>query len=246
MSGQRARIGWASSGGSVDDVLAVVEHEEQPPVRGGRTALRRATPPWASSPRGRQPRAVTTSAVTSSGSRRDPAQPTRRRPGTARGPAAAACRPAGSSRRRPSRPGSAAGRSEAAGATSASSCSRPTKEVSATGRLWRLASSDCSGGNSRRQVVMRHLVDALGAGEIGQAVLAEIDERDAGWQLVLGRVHRRLRADDLTRRRRWRADGRLRFRAGPNQLPARCSRCTGVHCHPDPEWVSGWSTSLEE
>ena len=61
----------------------------------------------------------------------------------------------------------------------AMSSSRPTNDVIWSGRFVGNASSERSGGKSRRERGMHDLEDPLGLPEVAQAVLAEIDELDA-------------------------------------------------------------------
>ena len=53
------------------------------------------------------------------------------------------------------------------------------------------------GRKVRWKLGVRDLKDALGAGEVGQTVLAQVNERKLAWELVAGEVGRRLRTDDL-------------------------------------------------
>ena len=71
-----------------------------------------------------------------------------------------------------------------ASAIASRSTARPTNDVSCPGRLPGIASSDRSGGNSRAQPGGDDLEDALRAREVGQPVLAEVDERDLVGQRV--------------------------------------------------------------
>ena len=84
-------------------------------------------------------------------------------------------------------------------ARATSSASRPTNDVTWAGRLPGNASSDPIRGELARQVGMDHLEHALGAGEVAERVLAEVEQLDAvlGHELLGGERH-----DDLSAMRR--------------------------------------------
>ena len=79
-------------------------------------------------------------------------------------------------------------------ASSFTSTSRPTKLVTCTGRLPGTASIVRNGGNPTAQTVGAHLEQALGAGQIPQPVLTQIDQLDAVHQRRRRRRHQDLAA----------------------------------------------------
>ncbi len=83
---------------------------------------------------------------------------------------------------------------------------------------------------------MGDLVDALRAGELGQPVLAEVDEPQAGGELVLTELSGGVRTQDLaTGGGGQQAGGAVEHRAEP--VPGATLRRSGVHCHAHPERV---------
>ena len=99
-------------------------------------------------------------------------------------------------------------------ATAASSASRPTNDVVWSGRLPGERVERPEPGELPVEAVDRDLEHPLGPGEVAQVVLAEIDELDAGKELVAHELRGQSRADDLAAvRRRHQARGTVEGRA---------------------------------
>ena len=169
---------------AVDDVLAVVDHQQQPPAGerlGHRVDQRRAA-------LGRDARAPSRSRrARRPGRRPRPARPATRRRGTRRPTRRRPPAPAGSCRPRRRRSASPAGRSRTSSATSATSSSRPTSELSCCGRLPRSRSTLRSTGNSAG-VRRRRPGTPTSVPAAAEPVLTQRPQRHAVAQQHLGRV----------------------------------------------------------
>ena len=193
--GSRAAIRSARSRRGVEQVLAVVEHERAAAWPAGtRRCSPRATRPGAAC----TPSVAATTWTSASGSSAA-ASSHNHAPSGKRGSTSAATWSARRVLPTPPTPVRVTRRdsSSAFGDRGELVVAADERRRAATGRLPGNASSDRSGGKSRGEAGCDDLEDALGAGEVAEAVLAEVDQRRRRRQVVADELLGRVRHDDL-------------------------------------------------